>query len=278
METSKYDSNGDIKQTLTQKMYNNSWENSSIVSYYYNKNRKKTNELYEKWINDAWSGVLFYNFEYDNTGKLLTTIVKKWDNDQWADLAKITDTTFNHYEYGIKTQYWYNEAWSNDEMFSYTIDSSGWFLNCKFEVWANDMWIPDEGEIYILNPDGFELHYIANNMKIYYANPLSVKNGIVKPHSDFELMQNYPNPFNPSTIISYNLREKGWVKISIYDIKGERIATLVNEEKEAGYHEVEFNPARSGKIASGVYICRVDVKNDKNIPVFSGSKKLIYLK
>jgi parallel beta-helix repeat protein len=109
----------------------------------------------------------------------------------------------------------------------------------------------------------------------YNLNDVKEKNG--KP-PDYRLYNNYPNPFNPSTIISYNLREKGWVKISIYDIKGERIATLVNEEKEAGYHEVEFNPARSGKIASGVYIYRIDVKNDKNIPVFSGSNKLIYLK
>jgi len=95
---------------------------------------------------------------------------------------------------------------------------------------------------------------------------------------EYNLYNNYPNPFNPATKISYRLKEAGNVKLTIYDIKGERIATLLNEEKEAGYHETEFNPSKSGNLASGVYICRIDIKNRNNIPVYSGLIKMILIK
>jgi hypothetical protein len=58
--------------------------------------------------------------------------------------------------------------------------------------------------------------------------------------SDFVLYQNYPNPFNPSTKIGYQLKQRAYVKLMVYDIKGELISVLVNKEQNAGYYEVEF--------------------------------------
>ncbi len=60
---------------------------------------------------------------------------------------------------------------------------------------------------------------------------------------DFELSQNYPNPFNPSTIINYAVKDAGLVSIKVYDILGKEVAILVNETKEAGNYEVDFNAA-----------------------------------
>jgi hypothetical protein len=69
---------------------------------------------------------------------------------------------------------------------------------------------------------------------------VSVKNEW-KPVKNYILYQNYPNPFNPSTTISYKLMERGYVKLYVYDVKGELIEVLVNQYQEAGYYEVEFN-------------------------------------
>ncbi len=92
---------------------------------------------------------------------------------------------------------------------------------------------------------------------------------------EYELDQNYPNPFNASTIIGYTLKESGFVKLTVYDIKGERIAVLENGIKEGGYHEVVFD---AGKLASGIYICRMEVTGNDHIPKYSDMKKLILLK
>ncbi len=66
----------------------------------------------------------------------------------------------------------------------------------------------------------------------------------------FELMQNYPNPFNPSTKISWQSPVSGRQTIKVYDVLGNEVATLLDENKEAGYHSIEFN---STGLASGVY-------------------------
>jgi hypothetical protein len=71
---------------------------------------------------------------------------------------------------------------------------------------------------------------------------------------DFNLSQNYPNPFNPITIINYQLPLSSVVTLKIYNILGQEIATLVNEEKKAGYYKAIFN---GSKLASGVYIYRI---------------------
>ncbi len=68
------------------------------------------------------------------------------------------------------------------------------------------------------------------------------------------LDQNYPNPFNPSTMIKFAIPQQSHVSLEVFNLIGERVATLVNEIKPAGYHEVSFGAA---KIASGLYIYRM---------------------
>ncbi len=72
--------------------------------------------------------------------------------------------------------------------------------------------------------------------------------------SAFELSQNYPNPFNPTTTIRYALPASVYVRVTVVNILGQRIASLVNEVQDAGYHEVRFD---AGGLASGVYFYRV---------------------
>ena len=64
---------------------------------------------------------------------------------------------------------------------------------------------------------------------------------------NFSLSQNYPNPFNPTTNIKYQLSEISKVKLTVYDILGREVKTLVNEEKPAGTYELEFNGTKSAK-------------------------------
>jgi hypothetical protein len=85
----------------------------------------------------------------------------------------------------------------------------------------------------------------------------------------FYLSQNYPNPFNPSTTITYQIPELSFVTLKVYDVLGNEIATLVNEEKPAGRYEVEFDGTG---LPSGIYFYRLQA-ND-----FVNTNKMILLK
>jgi hypothetical protein len=96
----------------------------------------------------------------------------------------------------------------------------------------------------------------------------------VAPPQTYELFQNYPNPFNPVTTIAYQIPEAGRVNLKIYDILGREVATLVDETREAGYFEIDWD---GGRIASGVYVYQVTVKA-KEGKVFTAHKKFMLLK
>ncbi len=85
----------------------------------------------------------------------------------------------------------------------------------------------------------------------------------------FELSQNYPNPFNPSTVIKFSLPQKSDVTLKVFDVLGREVATLINEVKDAGAYEVNFD---ASQLASGIYIYQIKAGN------FVSSKKMMLLK
>ena len=86
---------------------------------------------------------------------------------------------------------------------------------------------------------------------------------------EYKLEQNYPNPFNPSTTLKFGLPERSYVLMKVYDILGREVATLLNQEMEAGWYKISFNAA---SYSSGIYICRMQA--GKNIFV----KKMMMIK
>lgn len=94
----------------------------------------------------------------------------------------------------------------------------------------------------------YRLKQIDNDGKYEYSKEIEID--VDKIPTVFALAQNYPNPFNPATVISFQLPVDSKVQLKIYDVVGSEVATLVNEERPAGFHHVEFN-ARG--LASGIY-------------------------
>lgn len=111
---------------------------------------------------------------------------------------------------------------------------------------------------------------ITDNNGIYLTKQFVLKYSMP---TDYKLEQNYPNPFNPTTKIRYSIPNLGSelqnVNLTVYDILGNQIKTLVNEPKETGYHEIDFN---ASTFASGVYIYRLTAGN------FVSVKKMMVLK
>jgi hypothetical protein len=84
-----------------------------------------------------------------------------------------------------------------------------------------------------------------------YSNLVEVN---VNVPTEFSLSQNYPNPFNPTTVIRYTIPTDGNVRLDIFNVNGELVKTLVNENKSVGEYQVSFNAAG---LASGVYIYKL---------------------
>ncbi len=87
--------------------------------------------------------------------------------------------------------------------------------------------------------------------------------------SSFELRQNFPNPFNPSTNIEYSLPSRSYVELSVYNILGIRVATLVKGTRSAGIHMVTFSPEN---LSSGLYIYELKTNG------LTLSRKMLYMK
>ncbi|MDP3443977.1 MAG: DUF4623 domain-containing protein, partial [Ignavibacteria bacterium] len=144
------------------------------------------------------------------------------------------------------------------------------------------------GEFPNLNATGAVGYYKVNEDEIFYI--MGTNNGLaafsLKPvlvsvednyesiPQEFMLEQNYPNPFNPSTIIKFTLKTDASVKLTIYNLLGEEVSSLLNSELRAGIHSVSFKPI---SLAGGVYFYRLEVLGVDGSK-FMSVKKLIYLK
>ena len=97
----------------------------------------------------------------------------------------------------------------------------------------------------------------------YFALSLAALPGLVLP-ARFELAANYPNPFNPSTIIPYRLAASSYVRLKVFNLLGQRIATLVDGERSAGVHTAVWDAtdASGQAVGAGVYLYRLTVGGD----------------
>jgi hypothetical protein len=116
----------------------------------------------------------------------------------------------------------------------------------------------------------------SNRVHIYDLSeyPTPVDDNRRSLPTGFALEQNFPNPFNPSTTISYSLPSRGAVQLTVYNILGQRVATLVDQTQAAGSYRVVWNGTDSGgrTLATGIYFSLLKSGS------FATSKKMILLK
>ena len=109
--------------------------------------------------------------------------------------------------------------------------------------------------------------------KNVFYDPSNVPIGVIRISNNvpdkYSLNQNYPNPFNPSTNIRYQIATNSNVKLTVFDILGRDVATLVNEKQEAGTYEIKFD---ASKLSSGVYFYKLEA------PGYTITKKMNLIK
>jgi photosystem II stability/assembly factor-like uncharacterized protein len=158
-----------------------------------------------------------------------------------------------------------SEGWAaaGDKFINSTDSGSTWIdYPTPGSTVIKDLVFTDSLTGYAVGDDGVILKYIPSvvNRIINQQNSLPV---------DFSLSQNYPNPFNPVTQIKYGIPKAERVELTIFNVLGERIVTLVNEEQESGYYTVEWN---GNNVSSGVYLYTLKAGDNFNV------RKMILLK
>ena len=102
-----------------------------------------------------------------------------------------------------------------------------------------------------------------------HVAPLAVPEANQLIPTSFALDQNYPNPFNPSTSISYSIPKRSHVRLQVYNLLGQLVQTIVDEDKQAGSHNATWN---ANDVANGLYFYRILAGE------FIQSKKAVVLK
>jgi len=198
----------------------------SVVIYESNSGANEPSQLlYEAVIPD-------FSMDEWLTYNPTTPIFVEQNKDYWVGF-KIHTTTGRIANYDNNPVVEDLGAWIKDAgwftLEDYTQISANWMINCQL----------------------FD-HTGMNNHASYIPAPSKIT------------IANYPNPFNPVTTITYNLPQSGATDISVFNIKGQKVATLLNKYQQIGNHTIEWN-ADAQQIASGIYFCKVSQKSKQTV-------------
>lgn len=201
------------------------------------------------------------NINHANDGDILISLVK--------ENASVNLSQFN----GNNGQNYTNTTFHDTASVNITQGTppfSGWFkpqqpLATFSNVQTQGNWIL---KIYDMRPGntGTLLNW---SLSIKYSSPISVKKEENFTADKFNLFQNYPNPFNPATTIKYSIPGKALVKLTVYDLLGKEIKTLVNEIQTRGFYSAYWD---ASSMPSGIYFYRLQTEN------FIETKKMLLIK
>ncbi len=277
-----YDANNNISQKITQWWINDAWVNFSLTTYDYNEDKilgYKTDRMNE----DSWVDYQRAFCHYDGYGNKDSVLVQAWDafNQLWVNDTLYT-SSYNSDNLITENlmKRWDGEVWRNSTKSLLVYNSELDLVTWEYKYLYNENWERGTKPIKLIDKFGNIYSFYTGEIDIYYGTPVEVE-VMHKNTIDFALYQNYPNPFNPSTKISFTLPEESNVKLVIYNLLGEEVATLINREMNAGFHSVNFDASSVNRqLSSCLYFYRISAGNASSgsAQSFVDVKKMLLLK
>jgi endoglucanase len=259
------------------KIFESSWNAAGILDYYSTDNPARGNFcLY-------WTDVDQYNyigFNFTPIKDLSVLVDKGYAIDFWVrgdtpgarfDIRFIDTKTDdpNDHPWRMRmtideTMATWDDAWHHLQIPLSDFTEQG--------SWDNNQWYNPQGDFDWANVDLFQIvaeHQALKGIKFWFDN-IRVLNPQAESVSDekgvpltFKLLQNYPNPFNPTTTITCQVAKDNQVELTIYNLLGQKVRTLINEKKTTGTYSIIWDGTDDAgfKLSSGVYFCRMKVMN-----------------
>lgn len=247
-----YDGNNNEIESESKICDNNQWIIEKRFTNQYSNGNLTVVTLQEGWLGTVWSNLGLYTKHYNNNNLMIDYISQYWHSaNGWTNQQKwILSYSTDNQLLDWTTQFWYTTQWENYSRLRSVYDINGNMVIYAWENWENSAW---QNHIQLL---------------FTYVPITNVEDEIINPDK-FSLLQNYPNPFNPTTRIQYSIGSMQHLKLKVYDVLGNEVATLVNEYKPAGSYEVEFD---ASGLTSGVYFYKLQAES------FIETKKMILLR
>ena len=261
-ETDTYDNNHNQLTTLNQSWFNNAWVNINRTTSTFDGNHNRLTYIAETYSNSAWVASSRITVTYDANNNLLTQLEETWFNSAWVNRTRNTKTYgSNNNMLTLLAEFWTNNAWVNSSKQLFTYDGNGNPSKLEYFTWVSNNWVYSKGGLDIaLNGGKLYLSYYGA-IVIFQFGATGINDKIISDNT-FNLQQNYPNPFNPSTTINFSITKEENVKLNVYNLLGDKVASIVNENKQAGNYSVLFN---ASTLSSGIYFYKLEAGQNSRI-------------
>ncbi|MCZ6702306.1 MAG: hypothetical protein O6940_04615, partial [Ignavibacteria bacterium] len=233
--TFEYDSSRNETVSLLEEWQGGNWHNKFLFNSYYSDLNLRDSLLVQIWDNTEWQNYSKTNLYYNIQNNFLESFIAKiWTGSSWLNYLSrkiVNDSNGNQIEQ--LEEIWNEGVWENSVRRFYSYIDLNYIENAFCELWFENNWVSGDDVILVEYPNGYTIGFITHILTVYY-NVTGVNENTNYNPQNFRLEQNYPNPFNPSTMIRYEIPERSFVTLKVFDVLGNEIVTLVNEEKTAG--------------------------------------------
>jgi len=271
-----------VNNNLTKKTLmiwkNSEWENDQKYSYLYANSQGTTilsSDFHYKWDGSNWKIIKRTKYTHNSNLQTTSALLATWNGSEWTDSLRITYTYNSNGKITRNlSELWNGTKWVNSSKINSDYDSYGNTTAIYSNCWENNMWVPCERQLELTDSFGRKYKFLEQKIYAYYSLITDISEKNFQKNNYYFLSQNFPNPFNPSTKIRYSIpnikdRSSFSVQLKIYNLLGEEITTLVNEQQSPGNYQVIFN---AEGLPSGTYFYQLRAGN------FIETKKLLLLK
>jgi hypothetical protein len=274
----QWNAGGFITSELYEMWNGGAWENDFKEEYTYDANNNNTIRLGLDWNGSAWVNDYQSLFTYDANNNNTEVILQTWNGTDWDNNTREEYTYTRDLPAGniadlVATalfQTWNNviSQWENVWRYTYSYNTQSLLVNSLYENWNGTNWDYNyqTNISYDVNGNMDTATSQIWNGTMWVNNSRSIWTWLFvvgieddeNAASSYYLFNNYPNPFNPVTTIKYSIPEAAFVNIKVYNLIGQEIAELVNEEMQKGNHKVTFSAVN---LPSGAYFYRIQAGN-----------------